>query len=1240
MKTKLKKTFLVLLSVCLIMTMMPLTAWATGESGGTGDTPAAGSSEELTVDKTATDLSDDKTDVTLSIGAGSKTTASDVVFVLDKSTSAEVKNEALAMLDELMEQTSENDLMVNVGVVTFNRMADSEEFNMSLQPLNEKSISSIESIFKKELSSGTNIEAGIRKGMEMLENDETVLDENKHIVLVTDGITYLWGTQEPAKTVYNELNNTAACTVDYNVTDYQRLVKTALISDVEAAENPKQWMQDNQTIEQLIQNYAVEYGEGTVQLDSGTKYISNTDDTYNKYTSIEAASYLAAKAWQEAESKGYQLYAYTSVNENYPWASVFISNFSTIGGVSTLYTDDQNGVDGMFDGVKNTVLYKVMRGTVNDVIGDDFDLTDTAKITKDTFKLVVGSETVAAASVEGNTVFFGEANTDSTYPYVVTYYPEGKEGDSREQFDLEINVPVENGRGLSLTYSLDLVNKSTDSGTHTAPTNEEATLEYESTTGGQGTVDFPVPHISYTIRPAVEWDTSKSKTATELAKQSDGTYTSDVTLSLPAAEEQLASDVVFVIDKSTSPEKDDAIEMVEGLYDQIMGDAAWNLEQAAKVRVGIVTFNTKATTKGFYDLATEKDTITDTIKNVLNISGSNLHAGLLAGKEMLDNDTTVDKNRKYLIVISDGITYMYDKDAKVVPYYWQNDGSPYYSFDPYSWQFKYGNNDAPEDWTDWLQEIASVLETETIEPILYENKNDPDSLENAVNTGDVGNYTTSVDRALYYSCQTYQEAEAAGYNCYAVAAETAKTIEYDWGPDFMNYLADGKEVNFNDIQNDIYYLLAAGSEVKDYMGYVAGEDGYNFDLVNDAEAFTLKVGEKEYKAVQIEENQYGFTDGQSKDEYQSILTYMPGNLQDEEHFIWKINEPVSNFAPVQLTYTVKLTNPQTASGTYGQYDEDGSENYAGLYTNNSAVLYPVDSEGIEGLPEEFAKPTVSYTVSSGSSGGGGGGGGGTTPSDPEDPPELNTDDHFAYVIGYPEDYRTGEATDDKSLWPVKPQNNITRAEVATIFFRMLTDESRNEYWMQTNPYSDVESDMWYNNAISTLTNAGILTGYEDGSFQPNAPITRAEFAAMAARFSDVEYDGGNSFSDVSDSYWAARYIALAEYLGWINGYPDGTFRPAQNITRAESMTLVNAVLERTPDADHMLDDMITWPDNKEGAWYYEAVQEATNSHAYEREDKESPETWTEILEVRSWADLEKEWSDANSSDNPGDVAGK
>ena len=151
--------------------------------------------------------------------------------------------------------------------------------------------------------------------------------------------------------------------------------------------------------------------------------------------------------------------------------------------------------------------------------------------------------------------------------------------------------------------------------------------------------------------------------------------------------------------------------------------------------------------------------------------------------------------------------------------------------------------------------------------------------------------------------------------------------------------------------------------------------------------------------------------------------------------------PVTKDQTVQLTYTVKLTDPQTASGTYGQFDADGSDEYTGLYTNNSATLYPVDSNGYKHVPEAFAKPTVSYTVrrqqfrrrrrqSQ------------RAQHWPDEPDDLNTEDHYAYIIGYPIDYRTGEPTDDKSVWPVQPQGNITRAEVATIFFRMLTDDAR------------------------------------------------------------------------------------------------------------------------------------------------------------------------------------------------------
>ena len=244
-------------------------------------------------------------------------------------------------------------------------------------------------------------------------------------------------------------------------------------------------------------------------------------------------------------------------------------------------------------------------------------------------------------------------------------------------------------------------------------------------------------------------------------------------------------------------------------------------------------------------------------------------------------------------------------------------------------------------------------------------------------------------------------------------------------------------------------------------------------------------------------------------------------------------------------------------------------------------------------------------------------------SPPDEPsiPELNKEDHVAYIIGYPDG-------------TVRPGDNITRAEVATIFFRLLTDGSRAQYWSQSNPYSDVSIDNWFNNAISTLYNAGILTGYPDGSFKPNEYITRAEFAAIAARFSEVVYNGGNSFTDIPENHWAARYIALAEHLGWVNGYPDSSFKPDQAITRAEAMTLVNRVLERAVEAEHMLPDMVTWVDNVPGSWYYEAVQEATNSHAYVRTETIVPgldfcyEDWLQILPVPDWAALEKSWSSA------------
>lgn len=246
------------------------------------------------------------------------------------------------------------------------------------------------------------------------------------------------------------------------------------------------------------------------------------------------------------------------------------------------------------------------------------------------------------------------------------------------------------------------------------------------------------------------------------------------------------------------------------------------------------------------------------------------------------------------------------------------------------------------------------------------------------------------------------------------------------------------------------------------------------------------------------------------------------------------------------------------------------------------------------------------------------------PTDTPDGPDLNTVDHVAYIIGYPE----GD---------VRPENNISRAEVATIFFRLLTDTSRTAYWRQSNDYSDVNSTDWFNNAVSTLSNANIITGYEDGTFNPNGYITRAEFATIAARFSKTTYEGDSKFADTVN-HWARNFIDLAESLGWVAGYEDGTFKPDQYITRAEAMTLVNNVLNRHADADQMLDDMVKWSDNAESAWYYAAVQEATNSHSYTKHEDGFHGTWVEILEAPDWAALEREWSNAASVDTDDVIA--
>ena len=231
-------------------------------------------------------------------------------------------------------------------------------------------------------------------------------------------------------------------------------------------------------------------------------------------------------------------------------------------------------------------------------------------------------------------------------------------------------------------------------------------------------------------------------------------------------------------------------------------------------------------------------------------------------------------------------------------------------------------------------------------------------------------------------------------------------------------------------------------------------------------------------------------------------------------------------------------------------------------------------------------------------------------------PTLNTGDHYAYVMGYPDG-------------TVRPNGSITRAEVSAILFRLLSDKTRDEYFTTESSFTDVKAGAWYNNSIATLEKAGVIVDTaKGGAFRPNEAITRAELAAMLAQFSDAKPVKGVKFSDVSAEHWAYEAIAIAAKMGWIEGYPDGTFRPDATITRAEMMTLVNRALERVPsDEDHLLSKrvMLTFPDCKSGDWFYIAVQEATNSHTYERAatEKNGDEQWTALRANRDWTQLEK-----------------
>ncbi|WP_448865230.1 VWA domain-containing protein [Clostridium sp.] len=895
---------------------------------------------QISKSKKATNLDENfESQVTLSLPSAEEKLENDIVFVLDKSTSVQLENEALEMLRELQAQAKENGAKVKVGVVIFNKEAHKSDF-MDL----ETQYDAIEAAIRENISSGTNLSAGILAGKKMLDKDTQVAAGRKSLVLLSDGITYIFG-EKPTAVAWgfeNDGSEHSWAGPDHWVLKYGN--NEALSKD--------EWNERLGTIKAQMDVQ----GDGFDHpYEQGVDLTPCTPPGEGKQyaNSVDKALYLSYEAYLEAAKEQYHCYAMpigSSAGKSYPWGPSFVK-----------YLADGKTVS--FEDIKNDILYAVDRGsTVEDYMGwvkDDynFDL-------KSIDRLTVGGRELSKWK-DGNTVYFGneDVNADQ-YRFKAEYDPSDKEGG--EHFVWTMNEAVKNNEPVQLTYTVKLVNPKNNPGESYGQYDEDGSEEYDGLYTNQKAVlhpvgsdqekgkteVFPKPTVSYTVQggelPTIpEGGTSKSKTAEQL----DENFKSQVTLSLPSAEEQLVSDVVLVLDKSTSMElKEQALEMLQNLKEEVQ-------EKGAKVKVGVVLFNREAHTDGFMDLETQYEAIKAAIRQEIK-SGTNLHAGILAGKSMLDQDTGVADERKTLIVVSDGITYMFNENPTAVAWGFMAD-SPKHFAGPDNWNSKYGNNQAPADWNAWLTGIGARL-SEQKDTHDYPYGTEPDaSLITPVE--EAGNYVNSIDKALYLSYEAYAQAASEGYHCYAMPITPLGTASnYEWGMSFMRYLANGKQVSFDSIENDILYVVDKGSVVKDYMGYVKEDYNFDFDHIDQ-----LTVGGKALAMYQ-DGNTWYFGDGEPRPQnYRFKVVYDAGNKAETEMFTWYIEEPVSNFAPVQLTYTVKLINPKTADGTYGKYDRDGSQHYEGLYTNQEAVLYPVDSHGNEYRPEEFPKPTVSYVVEHG-----------------------------------------------------------------------------------------------------------------------------------------------------------------------------------------------------------------------------------------------------------------------------------
>ena len=924
-------------------------------------------SKSKTASPTALSGDSKTTTVTLSLPSAEEEIASDVVFVMDSSSCGKDSLVKLqSMSKDLLDSINTSNAKINVGIVVF-RATAKEAYPLTVYDGNMNKITAALTEALAELnapnaSHGSNLPSGLDMAQKML-NASGTPKYRQHMILISDGKTYLYTHNDDPTTCFSRTSGKG--TEDGSLYEWKEKYPNVTGEDVnctfpESFKNNgdvTDWTNFLASIASVRSQYINSDQVYSRIGDDGAANLKVPDplpDINTFIINVEESMYQSADVFGKLSKDGVNCYA---VNVDTEDEGVYTSFMKYLG--NTL----GKGTSNDFSNIQRSILYLINSGTVTDTIGSDFDLVTNG--TECPFTLTLAGTALTPAKTAENEWSFGTQNTNKVYPYIITYTP-----GSDEKFTWKINVPVKNAESLQLSYKLLLT--ASPSVTTTYPTNKSAELAYTSSDGSKkGTETFEVPKVIYTPPVPVPdgWQVSKSKKASPTALSGDN-KTTTVTLSLPSAEEELSSDVVFVMDDSSCINtviKESMAELLQKLYSSIGSSKA-------KINVGIVMFRGNALTA--YKLTEYKgqednSKILDAVKNgaaqlysSTALHGSNIPSGLEAAKEMLQASSTPN-NRKYMVLIGDGGTYLYMKDSDPTTCYSRTSGIGNNDGSIAEWNSKYGsattyplpssfkNGGNKSDWDTFISSIQAVREQFTKYDQKYVRTGEHTTAGLTVPTPpitDISTFITNVEESMYQTTSIFKEISESGVNCYAVYAPEKYNngTEADMGvfKSFVQYLGSslgkGTSTDFSNIEKEIVYLLNKGT-VTDVIG-----SDFNLVMKGENSPFTLTLAGTVLDSQKTGDNEWSFGTQDANGVYPYVITCTPGSDKTDASFVWKINVPVENAKPLQLSYDLTLKASSCVKGTYP--------------TNKSATLDYTSSTGSTGK-EDFEIPYVTYTAS-------------------------------------------------------------------------------------------------------------------------------------------------------------------------------------------------------------------------------------------------------------------------------------